>query len=541
VIDMGATPVKLHVVKTPVSEGIVRPGDVLEGRYRLQQLIGDGGMGTVFLAEHVLIKRRVAIKVLHPELARDADVVERFMNEARAAGTLGHPNIVESTDMGFARHDVPYIVFEYLDGSLLSDEIYRLGGLTVRRAVKIAHQIASALEAAHRANIIHRDLKSDNIFLTDREDALDVVKVLDFGISRFLEAEQDWTGRGSGVANKRNSTMMGTPEFMAPEQIMAPERVDARTDIYALGVVLYEMLAGRTPFLNDKTDVHKVLHEIILDRPPPLAREDLPAGFADMLFDKLLAKDPEARYQTMSEVQAALDAFTSVMTRKTLDNQQPPLPAVAAPVVLSPPLRRRWPWLLAALVVLGGAGAGGFVLYQQQMRSELAATDTAASAPVEGNAAPKDGAARTLGELLDAKASAALLRVEGFATSPVLRAAIETDSATLEDMARDGAVLMPQPGEILEVFQAPATTLLRMPSAAAALPAIPQRTVALVRRGSATLLVAAAPVLKTNGVLGGSLSLAIPVEVPAGLAIRDGALVLDGVAVPTKLVKPHQE
>ncbi len=541
---MGATPVKLHVVKTPVSEGIVRPGDVLEGRYRLQQLIGDGGMGTVFLAEHVLIKRRVAIKVLHPELARDADVVERFMNEARAAGTLGHPNIVESTDMGFARHDVPYIVFEYLEGSLLSDEIYRLGGLTVRRAVKIAHQIASALEAAHRANIIHRDLKSDNVFLTDREDALDVVKVLDFGISRFLEAENDWTGRGSGSPNKRNSMMMGTPEFMAPEQIMSPERVDARTDVYALGVLIYEMLAGRTPFLNDKTDVHKVLHQIILDRPPPLAREDLPAGFADMLFEKLLAKDPAERYQSMSDVQAALDAFMSVMTRKTLEKDLPPLPEVAAPVTIpSRPQRSRWPMLVAALVALAGAGAGGFVLYQQQQQSAAASTTAAAPAAsaVEGKPAAKDEAARALGETLDAKASAALLRVEGFATSPVLRAAIETDAATLEDMSRDGAVLMPQPGEILEVFQSPATTLLRMPSAAAALPAIPQRSVVLVRRGSAALLVAAAPVLKTNGVLGGSLSLAVPVEVPAGLDVRDGALVLDGVAIPTKLVKPHQE
>ena len=147
-------------------------------------------MGTVFLAEHALIKRRVAIKILHPDLATDADVVERFMNEARAAGTLGHPNIVESTDMGFTHDHVPYIVFEYLEGTLLTDEIYRVGGLPVRRAVRIAEQIASALAAAHNAGIVHRDLKSDNIFLTDKDDALDHVKVLDFGISRFLEAEE---------------------------------------------------------------------------------------------------------------------------------------------------------------------------------------------------------------------------------------------------------------------------------------------------------------------------------------------------------------
>src|ERR1043165_8531605 len=125
----------LQLVKSSGTERVVQVGDVLEGRYKLQRIIGEGGMGTVFLAEHVLIKRRVAIKVLRADFARDADVIERFMNEARAAGTLGHPNIVESTDMGFARNDVPYIVFEYLEGALLSDEVYRLGGLTPRRAL----------------------------------------------------------------------------------------------------------------------------------------------------------------------------------------------------------------------------------------------------------------------------------------------------------------------------------------------------------------------------------------------------------------------
>ena len=203
-------------------------------------------MGTVFLAEHVLIQRRVAIKVLHSDLARDADVVERFMNEARAAGAIGHPHIVESTDMGFTRDEVPFIVFEYLEGALLTDEIYRVRGMPPRRALRIAAQIASALHAAHTAGIIHRDLKSDNVFLTDKEDASDHVKVLDFGISRFLEAEA-----GSEDSSNRH-LVMGTPEFMAPEQILTPEKVDKRADIYALGVVMYEMLTARRPFDFDE-------------------------------------------------------------------------------------------------------------------------------------------------------------------------------------------------------------------------------------------------------------------------------------------------
>ena len=133
-------------------------GDMVEGRYRILKTLGQGGMGTVFLAEHALIKRKVAIKILHPDLATDADVIERFMNEARAAGTLGHPNIVESTDMGFTANHVPYIVFEYLEGTLLTDEIYRVGGLPVRRAIRIAEQIAS--RARGRAQRGHRPPRS---------------------------------------------------------------------------------------------------------------------------------------------------------------------------------------------------------------------------------------------------------------------------------------------------------------------------------------------------------------------------------------------
>jgi serine/threonine-protein kinase len=285
----------------PGREPVVKTGDVVEGRYRIIKTLGEGGMGTVFLAEHALIKRRVAMKILHPELATDANVIERFMNEARAAGTLGHPNIVESTDMGFTHNHVPYIVFEYLEGTLLTDEIYRVGGLPVRRAVRIAQQIASALQAAHNASIVHRDLKSDNIFLTDKDDALDHVKVLDFGISRFLEADDEQTRRGM---------VMGTPEFMAPEQITAPDSVDRRADIYALGVILYEMVTARRPFSNDE-DPRALLHRIVHNEPPPLQRPEVPHAMCEMILNRLLAKDPNHRFQSMLDVEAALDAFTT--------------------------------------------------------------------------------------------------------------------------------------------------------------------------------------------------------------------------------------
>ncbi|HEY6033592.1 MAG TPA: serine/threonine-protein kinase [Kofleriaceae bacterium] len=278
-------------------EAVVKTGDMVEGRYRIISTLGEGGMGSVFLAEHTLIKRKVAIKILHPELATDADVIERFMNEARAAGTLGHPNIVESTDMGFMHSHIPYIAFEFLEGALLTDEIYRLGGLPVRRAVRIATQIASGLHAAHNAGVVHRDLKSDNVFLTDKDDAFDHVKVLDFGISRFLS-----------VDDKHKGMVLGTPEFMAPEQITDPEHVDCRADVYALGVILYEMLTARRPFAPDE-DPRQVLQQIVRDAPPPLLRPEVPPALEEMILTRLLAKQPGDRFQSMSEVEAALETF----------------------------------------------------------------------------------------------------------------------------------------------------------------------------------------------------------------------------------------
>ncbi len=309
-----------------MSYDLVKPGEVVEGRYKIIRPLADGGMGTVFLAEHWLIKRRVAMKILHAELVDDPTMVRRFMNEALAAGTLGHPNIVESTDMGFTKGDVPYIVFEYLEGTLLSDEVMRLSKLPVGRAIRIAHQIASALDAAHAASIIHRDLKTDNIFLVHKANAPDHVKVLDFGISRFLAAS-DKTALGGNL--------LGTPEFMAPEQVLTPDAIDHRADIYALGVVLYEMLTGNVPFALPRRggdfpsveEAHALLDRIINDKPPRIERTDLPVGLAEMIEDKLLAKNPRRRYQTMKDVQAALEAFGRILPQPiAIPVARPPAP-----------------------------------------------------------------------------------------------------------------------------------------------------------------------------------------------------------------------
>jgi serine/threonine protein kinase len=277
-------------------------GEVLDGRYRVIRRLAHGGMGTVFLGQHVLIQRHVAIKVLHAELARDRAMVDRFLQEAAAAATLGHPHIVESTDMGFTREGVPYIVFEYLEGCLLTEEITRLGRLPVRRALVIARQIASALDAAHAAHIAHLDLKTDNVFLTDRGESIDHAKLLDFGISRFLEADRETT---------QPELLMGTPEYMAPEQVTSPGDVDGRADIHALGVLLYVMLTGHCPF--NGSDPLAVLECIVGEPPAPLDRV-VPDAVEHLLFDRLLVKDRDARVQTMREVIGILDELIPTLS-----------------------------------------------------------------------------------------------------------------------------------------------------------------------------------------------------------------------------------
>jgi len=513
-------------------ESSLKPGDTVEGRYRIVKMLDQGGMGTVFLAEHVLIQRRVALKVLRPEYAENADVLDRFMKEARAAGTLGHPNIVESTDMGFTREGVPYIVFEYLEGSVLSDEVYRVGGMPVRRAVRIARQITSALSAAHAAGIVHRDLKSDNVFLTDREEASDHVKVIDFGISRFLEAEDE--------RSSARNTVMGTPQFMAPEQILTPDNVDQRADIYALGVILYEMLTARRPFQND--DPEALLHSIVKDAPPPLERPDAPPGLEEMLVTRLLAKDREQRYQSMKDVEGALEAFAGVL-REGRDSQ--PIPVASRPVdheasqaakVIALPAPRRSGGATAVLVAAVLAGAAGAALMVLPPKPEpdgrMAAARTALQGEVDKLASTFDGEAR-----------AAHLRVDGLAQAPQLRAAIETDTATIKDMLGSDFRLTLGKGEVLEIFQlrdgAARVSLLRKPETASPIE-LPTRSQARIATdGHTASVIVASPVTKQDGSgIAGTIALAVPIELSGAkqrVAPHATGAILTGLGLPIPL------
>ena len=279
-------------------------GSEVDGRYKIVELIGEGGMGKVYLAEHVEIGKRVALKVLHPSYSRMPDLVERFRREARAASKIGHPNIVDVTDSGATADGSVYFVMEYLEGVELGSVIEREGALDVGRGLRISTQICRALSAAHREGIIHRDLKPENIFLITRGGEADVVKVLDFGIAKTTEAE---------AARERRLTSpgmaMGTPEYMAPEQA-AGRPADARTDVYSLGAIVYEMTTGVPPYQGDNFMEILTKKATVDPAPPTSVRAEIPAQVSDLVM-LAMSRDPDRRPQTMEAFEYELNKCLS--------------------------------------------------------------------------------------------------------------------------------------------------------------------------------------------------------------------------------------
>ncbi|MBA3538880.1 MAG: serine/threonine protein kinase, partial [Deltaproteobacteria bacterium] len=275
-------------------------GMEVDGRYRVMELIGEGGMGKVYLAEHIEIGKRVALKVLHQSYSRMPDLVERFRREARAASKIGHPNIVDVTDSGTTNDGSVYFVMEYLEGVELGSVIEREGAIDVARGLRILGQICRALAAAHREGIIHRDLKPENIFLITRDGTADVVKVLDFGIAKTTEAE---------AARERRLTSpgmaMGTPEYMAPEQA-AGRPADARTDVYALGAIMYELVTGVPPY-SGANFMEILTKKATVDPPPPLSIRPELAPQVGNLVMAAMARDPADRPQTMEALEYELN------------------------------------------------------------------------------------------------------------------------------------------------------------------------------------------------------------------------------------------
>ncbi|MGI8984868.1 MAG: protein kinase domain-containing protein, partial [Acidimicrobiales bacterium] len=267
---------------------------VLGGRYRLARHLARGGMAEVYVAEDQLLNRTVAVKVLFPELARDEAFVERFRREARAAASLNHHNVVSVYDFGEDEGSW-FIVMEYVEGRTLRDIIRSEGKMDPVRAAALAAEVAAALVAAHARGIIHRDVKPANVLITA---GAGTVKVADFGIARAADARQDLTMPG---------TVLGTATYLSPEQAQGAD-VDARTDVYSLGMVLYEMVAGKPPFTGESpvAVAYQQLNEIA---PPPSTKNPLVPPALDAVVMKAMAKDPAQRQATAQELREELLAI----------------------------------------------------------------------------------------------------------------------------------------------------------------------------------------------------------------------------------------
>ncbi len=326
-------------------------GAVLADRWKLVRPIGAGGMGVVYEALHTTLGKRCAVKVLREQVSRDADVVQRFQREAQSASRIGHENIIEIIDFGLTPGGASYMVMELLEGQDLADVLLQTGAMKLERAIHILLQCCRALGAAHEKGIVHRDIKPENVFLVERDEEKDFVKIVDFGIAKINDLE---TPGAPGRKLTKTGMIFGTPEYMSTEQAYG-RPTDERSDVYGLGVIAYEMFTGRVPFEGET--FMAVISQHMLDPPPPFAQKN-PRAKAPPELEAIvlatMAKDPADRPQSMSELHDQLltfateagitDALPERLTNVSFSHMPPPMvrtEAEASPVQARPTPRRR--------------------------------------------------------------------------------------------------------------------------------------------------------------------------------------------------------
>ncbi len=446
------------VAKTPST----RPpdpylGKTIDGRYIIEAILGEGGMGVVYRASHRVIGKRVAVKVLRDDMAKDGEMTARFLQEARAASAIGNPHIVDVSDFGQLPDGATYFVMEYLDGRSLGSVLSEhKEPWPIPRIVRIARQIAQALGAAHEANIVHRDLKPDNVMLVSRGEDHDFVKILDFGIAKV----------GSNATTKTKAgAVFGTPHYMSPEQA-AGTQVDSRTDIYALGIILYEMAAGRVPF--DADNFMGILTQHMYKAPVPiraLVPEVSVSPGLEAIVLKCLSKKPEGRYPTMLELREDLErlernqlplAVNEMMDRSGGFNvpadyfrsSKMLVPVPAMPEVAGLPRRSRWPMFAAISALALGVGIGTAVIIARSQTTNAqpsaapsqSATLVPSSSPTSNVLIPPSAKAAHVKPVVVAVTPAgALVSRDGasLGTSPVALSLADGEEATIV-VALDG-------------------------------------------------------------------------------------------------------
>ena len=350
----------------------VHEGQVLAGKFRIERVLGQGGMGVVVAATHLQLDERVALKFLLPDALNNPEAVERFAREARAAVKIKSEHVARVSDVGTLESGSPYMVMEYLEGQDLAGYVHANGAMAVPAAVEFVLQACEAIGEAHALGIVHRDLKPANLFVTRRVDGSPCIKVLDFGISKLTAP-----GGGADLGMTKTSSIMGSPLYMSPEQMSSTRNVDMRTDIWALGVILYEILTGRVPF--EAETMPQLCGMILQDPPRPLRdlRPDLPDALQAVIF-RCLEKSRDRRFANVADLAAALAPFGAPSAQRSADRisrvlgaagiqstQNPGVVATAPPDTNTasnwggsqPSKKSRAPLviaLLAGLLVLGG-------------------------------------------------------------------------------------------------------------------------------------------------------------------------------------------